>query len=81
MKLNKSTKFKHYKGLIIPPVIRDFLAGRIWIKDHVPFPESLIEVLINYGIIQTIDGVTENRCNRCRNTKRSLRRNQQYGNS
>lgn len=70
--INKSSSHKAYRGLIIPPAIRDFLTGRIWIKDHTPFSQSLIEHLIQRNIIEVTPGIAEKptlKCNRCHNTK------------
>lgn len=71
MKLNKSNTYKKYKGLLIPPAIQDFLVGRIWIKDHTPFPQPIIDTLIRHGILQTTKGIDIKpilKCNRCHNT-------------
>lgn len=71
MKLNKSNAYKKYKGLLVPPAIQDFLVGRIWIKDHTPFPQPIIDTLIRRGILQTTKGIDVKpifKCNRCHNT-------------
>ncbi len=59
--------------------LRDFLTGRLWLRDHVPFPKGTINKHIQLGSIQTIPGVqvisSTNKlfsinkyiCNRCLN--------------
>lgn len=80
-KLNKS-KIAHKlfsPNNFINAQLRDFLIGRLWIREHTPFQQKTIEQHIQMGHIQTIPGVqpisTTNklfsknnwRCNRCRN--------------
>lgn len=40
------------------PVVRDFLDGRIWLRQHIPFPMETINAQIDSGTIETIPGVT-----------------------
>lgn len=72
MKINS---YRRYKGLIVPQAIPDFLIGRIWVKEHTPFSQQIIDKLIQNNVIQTISGVADNlilQCNRCHNTNRSF---------
>lgn len=49
--------------------IRDFLTGRIWLRDFTPFPEEAIEQLITAGFISVRKGITEElECARCLNS-------------
>lgn len=71
----KSNPFRQYRGFIIPQVIPDFLIGRIWIKDHMPFSEQVMSKLIQRNIVQTIQGISMHpvlKCNRCHNTNRAF---------
>ena len=46
--------------------IKDFLAGRIWLKEFTPFNKDEIEQAIAEGKIAVIPGITKNReCARC----------------
>ncbi|WP_203245935.1 DEAD/DEAH box helicase [Sporosarcina beigongshangi] len=56
--------------------VRDFLAGRIWLRLHTPFQSEVIDAHIASGHIQTIPGTTSTKtltkrtrhfCNRCEN--------------
>ncbi|MGG0655017.1 DEAD/DEAH box helicase [Rummeliibacillus pycnus] len=59
--------------------LRDFLTGRLWLRDHSPFMEETINKHVQMGYIQTIPGVqtiaSTNKlfskinyiCNRCQN--------------
>lgn len=56
--------------------VRDFLTGRIWLRDHTPFPFEVIDEQIAAGHIQTIQGIKSTQtilqksihfCNRCEN--------------
>ncbi len=60
----------------IHPAVQRFLAGRIWLRAHTPFPLPLINEQITLGHIQTIPGITstltplknqKHFCNRCEN--------------
>lgn len=67
----KRSPYVKYKGMIVPPALRDFLAGRIWVKEYVPFSQSFIDTLIHHKYIQAIEGISEKpilQCNRCQNT-------------
>lgn len=64
---------------LINAQLRDFLIGRLWLREHVPFHPKTIDHHIQMGYIQAIPGVqpilTANklfsknnwRCNRCQN--------------
>ena len=41
----------------INPAVRDFLAGRIWLRLHTPFPTETIDAHIASEHIQTIQGI------------------------
>lgn len=56
--------------------VRDFLTGRIWLREHTPFPFELINEQIALGHIKTIPGIKSSKkilqktihyCNRCEN--------------
>ena len=56
--------------------VRDFLTGRIWLREHTPFPLALINEQIALGHIKTIPGIKSTEtilqksthiCNRCEN--------------
>ncbi|NYF23916.1 DEAD/DEAH box helicase [Sporosarcina sp. JAI121] len=62
------------------PSVRDFLAGRIWLRLHTPFPIETIDAHIQSQHIKTIPGIkttktyanqTRHICNRCENTIQS----------
>lgn len=82
-KLNKSDPTE-YKQIFSPRKLfnyqlRDFLIGRLWLRDHSPFTTETINKHIQMGYIQTLAGVqqshsptklfskTRNICNRCQN--------------
>lgn len=77
-KLNLPQKFSIPRTLINYQ-LRDFLTGRLWLRDHSPFLEETINNHIQLGYIQTIPGIqaitTTNKlfsnkkyvCNRCQN--------------
>ncbi|MGE8006496.1 DEAD/DEAH box helicase [Lysinibacillus sp. NPDC093216] len=59
-----------YKGWLLPPALRDFYEGRIWLKEHAPFSKEDIEKSINLQYFHIIEGIQKEphlRCNRCRN--------------
>lgn len=82
-KLNKSQPLKKLfsPSNLINAQLRDFLIGRLWLREHTPFKEATIDHHIKMGYIQAIPGVqvipTKNklfsknnwRCNRCQNEK------------
>lgn len=56
--------------------VRNFLTGRIWLREHSPFPFDLINEQIALGHIKTIPGIKRSKtilqktihfCNRCEN--------------
>ncbi|MBE1555004.1 DEAD/DEAH box helicase [Sporosarcina limicola] len=60
--------------------VRDFLAGRIWLRLHTPFPTETIDKHIESQHIQTIQGIKSQKkfanqvrhfCNRCENDTQS----------
>ena len=62
------------------PSVRDFLAGRIWLRSHTPFPTETIDAHIASEHIKTIQGIqstkafanqTRHFCNRCENNTQS----------
>ncbi|MCZ2257269.1 DEAD/DEAH box helicase [Sporosarcina sp. G11-34] len=59
------------------PAVRDFLTGRIWLREHTPFPAELIDSQIDQGTISILPGIkstpsflhqSKHFCNRCENT-------------
>lgn len=57
---------KTYKGYIVAPTLRDFLAGRIW--DASRLPAQTVKLLQKYHYVSTKPGVTT-KCERCGNTQ------------
>lgn len=60
----------NYKGWLLPPALRDFHEGRIWLKEHTPFAKYDMEQAINRKYFFIIDGIQKIprlRCNRCYN--------------
>lgn len=57
------------------PEVGNFLAGRIWLRSHTPFPIEMIDAHIASGHIRTIQGIESGKaalrmkpiCNRCQN--------------
>lgn len=59
-----------YKGWLLPPALRDFHEGRIWLKEYAPFPESDMEQAINRNYFHIKEGIQRTphlKCNRCHN--------------
>ena len=59
-----------YSGLIPEPEIANFFIGRIWSRNHTPFPQQKIDAYINRGYFETTPAVvTEPKliCCRCLN--------------
>lgn len=64
--------------------LQQFLTGRIWLREHIPFPREVIDAHIDSGHIHLKPGITtithsvlfwqskKNVCNRCHNTNQSL---------
>ncbi|MBK3494820.1 DEAD/DEAH box helicase [Viridibacillus sp. YIM B01967] len=66
-----------YLGTLENPSIRDFLTGRIWLRDHSPYSEEQINQHIQLGFISNLPGVqklshTNYICNRCANKNPTL---------
>lgn len=81
-KLTKKNVYVEYKGLIIEPCIRDFFIGRIWPREHTPFPKEKINSYIQHDYfevrgaisIQKSNGFFQQKkyfCNRCHNDVQS----------
>lgn len=60
--------------------VQSFLAGRIWLRDHIPFNSKVIDEQISTGFIKTIPGIKKEKsffasntfqCNRCENDTQS----------
>lgn len=68
----------NYKGIVVEPKIRDFFIGRIWTRNHTPFPQEKIEKYIEHQFFNIKPGISFirkgflqrqiYRCNRCHNT-------------
>ena len=68
-----------YRGIIVEPQIREFFAGRIWIRETIPFPKRKMDCYLKNGYLKMIPGIVEKSCkllpkktltcNRCKNTK------------
>lgn len=59
-----------YKGWLLPPALRDFHEGRIWLKDHSPFSSVDLEKAIQRKYVSIIEGIQIKpvmKCNRCHN--------------
>lgn len=70
-KQNSPTHIR-YSGLILEPAITNFFTGRIWSRNHTPFPRQKIETYINRGFFETVPAVTTKPkliCRRCLNEK------------
>lgn len=68
----KPSTHTHYTGIIPEPAIVNFFTGRIWSRNHTPFPQQKIDTYINRGYFETIPAViTEPKpiCRRCLNEK------------
>lgn len=82
--VRKRNKIHRYIGTLENPSLRDFLTGRIWLRDYSPFSDELITQHIKLGYIATLPGVKKNSkmnsrfkrsnytCNRCANNKQYL---------
>lgn len=60
-----------YRGWLLPPALRDFHEGRIWLKDHSPFSSVDLEKAIQRKYVSIIEGIQMKpaiKCNRCHNT-------------
>ena len=60
--------------------VQSFLAGRIWLRDHIPFHSKVIDAHIATGSIKIIPGIKKGKsffyntafqCNRCENSSQS----------
>ena len=59
-----------YKEWILPPALRDFHEGRIWLRNHAPFHETDIKRGIERNYFQINEGIQTSpylKCNRCHN--------------
>lgn len=68
-KQNSPTHIR-YSGLILEPAIANFFTGRIWSRNHTPFPQQKIDTYINRGYFETVPAVTTKPkliCRRCLN--------------
>ena len=71
----KLKKFHHtcyttYKGLLIEPAIQNFFIGRIWQRQHTPFPQTKIETYVKHGYFKVVPAVIVKpklSCRRCHN--------------
>ncbi|WP_312504910.1 DEAD/DEAH box helicase [Lysinibacillus sp.] len=71
----KGERLMRYKGWIVPPAMRDFHEGRIWLKNHAPFSKDDMDKAINHKYFCLIEGIQMKpviKCNRCHNTNRQL---------
>jgi len=68
-KQNSPTHIR-YSGLILEPAIVNFFTGRIWSRNHTPFPQEKIDTYFNRGYFETVPAVTTKPkliCRRCLN--------------
>ncbi|WP_235318491.1 MULTISPECIES: hypothetical protein [Lysinibacillus] len=59
-----------YKGWLLPPALRDFHEGRIWLKPHSPFSTIDTDRAIKQNYFRIIEGIEltpVTKCNRCHN--------------
>ena len=66
----KGETFMKYTGWILPPALRDFHEGRIWLKNHSPFSPIDIDKAITHQYFHILEGIQKNpfiKCNRCHN--------------
>jgi len=59
-----------YKGWLLPPALRDFHEGRIWLKNHSPFSTADIDKAMKRNYLHIIEGIQMEpiiKCNRCHN--------------
>ncbi|MGN4126631.1 DEAD/DEAH box helicase [Lysinibacillus sphaericus] len=59
-----------YKGWLLPPVLRDFHEGRIWLRAHSPIAEHDMKRAIERNYFNIIEGIQKTphlKCNRCYN--------------
>lgn len=67
---SKSPFHISYSGLIPEPSIVNFFTGRIWSRNHTPFPQQKIDTYIKHGYFETVPAVTTKPkliCRRCLN--------------
>lgn len=67
----KGEVLMRYRGWLLPPALRDFHEGRIWLKEHSPFSSEDIEKAIQRKYVNIIEGIQIKpvmKCNRCHNT-------------
>lgn len=67
----KGENVMRYRGWLLPPALRDFHEGRIWLKDHSPFSSVDLEKAIQRKYVSIIEGIQMKpaiKCNRCHNT-------------
>ncbi|GLC87838.1 DEAD/DEAH box helicase [Lysinibacillus piscis] len=63
----------NYRSWIVPPALRDFHEGRIWLKEHSPFAQQDIERALQHHYVQVLPGIQtipSIKCNRCHNQNR-----------
>ena len=61
-----------YKGWLLPPAMRDFHEGRIWLREHTTFAKQDIQRAIDRKYLHIIEGIQTTprlKCNRCHNDK------------
>ncbi len=59
-----------YKGWLLPPALRDFHEGRIWLREHSPIAEQDLNQAIERNYFNIIEGIQQTphlKCNRCHN--------------
>lgn len=67
----KGEVLMRFRGWLLPPALRDFHEGRIWLKEHSPFSSEDIEKAIKRKYVSIIEGIQIKpamKCNRCHNT-------------
>lgn len=53
----KGETFMKYTGWILPPALRDFHEGRIWLKNHSPFLPIDIDKAITHQYFHILEGI------------------------
>ncbi|WP_446935849.1 DEAD/DEAH box helicase [Lysinibacillus fusiformis] len=66
----KGESILRYKGWLLPPALRDFHEGRIWLKHHSPFLTIDTDRAMKQNYFRIIEGIEltpVTKCNRCHN--------------
>ena len=68
MHLTKSKCFIRYKGFLMERSIQNFLSGRVWAREAIPFQQARVETYIRRGLLEMKPAIGDGPiCNRCLN--------------